>query len=150
MWYYEIYSFYISQCHSLYKIYCVAQYAATQIRNFRQTLPFSISALVFFTYCVTQHTGPTALRPIRKGQSNNVKVTCLRTKAYVYVYGDNSAGCLSEDVKPKVLDWRWSADWTKKCHQRDANPHSADQKQSSSPVPLSSSRPRNSNIWTSV
>ena len=64
----ETYSFYAAPCNGLQG--AVAQYAANQDQEQPgEPFIFIISALGSFT-CVTQHTGPTALRP-SEGRSNN-------------------------------------------------------------------------------
>ena len=75
---YETYCFYIAPCNGLQG--AVAQYAAHQTRNTGGVKPllFLISALGSFT-CVTQHMGPTALRPIR-GTKHHGQVSCFRTR----------------------------------------------------------------------
>ncbi len=64
--------FYIAPCNGLQG--AVGQYATNQTRNTgANPLLFSISALGSFT-CVTQHTGPTALRPIQRTKQSWLSV----------------------------------------------------------------------------
>ena len=77
---YEIYSFYIAPCNGLEG--AVAQYAANQTRNTEEPPSlFDIIALGSFK-CVTQHMGPTALRPLEEQTALMVVVLLFLTDCF--------------------------------------------------------------------